>query len=50
MKKYLTKRDIEYLIKRRKDILELLKFGEIHMASAKILADIAMLKATIKGD
>ena len=51
MKKYLTKRDIEYLIGRHERIVELLTskdWNVKHMVCTKVLADIALLKATIK--
>lgn len=44
MNRKLTPMDIEHLIKRLKRIKELIDAGEIHMAAAKILADISALE------
>jgi hypothetical protein len=40
----LLSQDVEYLIKRLKRVVELLNAGEVHMAIAKLLADISALK------
>ena len=45
---FLSAKDIKYFIKRLERVIELLNSEEPHMAIAKLLADIAVLKGIIQ--